>query len=119
MSGRKNALNKFKIVTQGNMALASVTSAITNIQFLDNIGIQVDVTTGSPTGVFTIEISANYDPNTGSGNWVVITSASVTTGTPGDTYFDLNQLSAPWVRLVYTRTSGTGNFDATIVGKMI
>lgn len=123
MSGRKDFLNKFQSVTQGDMSLATVTSAVTNIQTLDNIGIQANITTGSPTGTFAVQCSADYQQVgtvvTNAGNWITITSQAITSGSPAQTYFDLNQLSSLWIRLLYTKGSGTGNFDAFVVGKMI
>lgn len=122
MSGRKNFLNSYKITSAGDMSQASVTSAITNIQGEDNIGIQINILTGSPTGTFTVQISADYNLNLNTGNWVTLTlptAAAVSAGSPSNIYIDLNQLSAPWIRLVYTKTSGTGTYDAIIVGKMV
>lgn len=126
MSGRKNALPKFKIVSAGDQSQATVTSSVTNIEFLDNIGIQVNITSGTASGTFDVQVSADYFAVNGNvtstGNWVSLGTnyrATVTSGSPANIYFDLNQLSAPWVRLLWTKTSGTGTFDAFIAGKMI
>lgn len=126
MSGRHNFLNKFKIQSAGDASQATVTSAVTNIQALDNVGIQVNILTGTPTGTFDVQISADHQEVNGnvsvSGSWISLGSpyqAAITSGSPANVYFDLNQLSAPFVRLLYTKGSGTGTFDAFIVGKMI
>ena len=122
MSGRKNNLLKFQTVTNGDMSTTSITSAITNIQFLDNVGIQFNWT-GSPTGTFSIQVSADYaqDNNgnvTNPGNWAPLNlSMSTTGGSP--LYADLNQLSAPWIRAVYTRSAGSGTLQVFITAKMI
>lgn len=126
MSGRKNVLGKFQIVTAGDQSLATVASTITNIQGMDNLGIQVHIASGTASGTFDVQISADHVEINGVvttvGNWVSLGStytATVTSGSPADIYFDLNQLSAPYIRLLYTKTSGTGTFNAFIVGKMI
>lgn len=122
---RKNNLLKFQTVTNGSMAAASITSAVTNIQFMDNIGIQFNFT-GTPTGTFQVQVSADYAQDefgnvTNAGNWIpiVLNPAPVASGAAAQIYIDINQLSAPWIREVYTKTSGTGTLQAFITGKMI
>lgn len=130
MSGRKLALPPYKFVTQGDTSLTSVTSAAVNVENLDNISIQTNITTGTPTGAFTVQVSADYQQagnlvgaqviNTG--NWVTLTtpaSLAITAGSPANARLPVNQIPEPWIRLVYTKTSGTGLFDAVIVGKML
>lgn len=126
MSGRKNFLSKFQIISSGDASQATVASTVINIQGLDNVGIQANITVGSPSGTFDVQVSADHQEVNGqvvaAGNWVSIGSsytATITSGSPAQVYFDLNQLSSQYVRLLYTKTSGTGNFDAFIVGKMI
>ncbi len=121
---RSNILTPFKIVDAVSMG-ASITSAITNIQYLDNVGIQ-GVFTGTPVGDFSVQVSADHaqDANgniTVAGNWVTLTlsPAPSAAGTADTFYIDLNQLSAPYVRLVYTRTSSTGTLTAYITAKHV
>ncbi len=125
MSGRKNALLKFQTITAGDMSLASITSQVTNIQFLDNIGVQLNFT-GSPVGTFAVQISADHAQDaegnvTVAGNWIALTlsPAPVASGSSNSIYIDMQQLSAPWIRVVYTKTSGTGTLNAFICAKMI
>lgn len=122
---RKNNLLSYKLISAGDMS-GNLASPATNIQFLDNIGIQANVVSGTPTGVLQVQVSADYleDNNhniLNAGHWVSLTPAqqSLTAGAPAQTYFDLNQLSSPWVRLIYTRTSGSGSLDAFITAKML
>lgn len=126
MSGRKDSLVKFQIVNQGDLSQATVISAITNIQYMDNIGIQINITSGSATGAFDAQISADHFEVGGNvkvaGTFISLGStytATVTSSSPSNIYFDLTQLSAPYVQLLWTRVSGSGRFDAFIVGKMI
>lgn len=107
----------------------NLTSSVTAIEFLDNIGYQFNFT-GSPVGTFSIQVSMDYDQdNNGNvitaGSWVSIpvtlsgtsyTLIPTSLGSP--IYIDLNQLSAPWIRAIYTFTSGSGTLNAFICGKM-
>lgn len=139
MSHRKNILLKYQTVTDGDMSESSITSAVTNIQYLDDIGLQLNWT-GSPTGTFAIQVSADYaqdganspgTPNVlNAGNWVPIsftywngsafvTATSIPTSVGSPIYIDLALLSAPWIRIVYTRGSGSGTLDAFITAKEV
>lgn len=131
---RKNNLLKFQTITAGDMSAASITSAVTNIQFLDNIGLQLNFS-GSPVGLFQVQISADYaQDNEGNvqdpGNWVpmvltylvgstFVSATTVPTSSGSPIALDLNQLSFPWIRVVYTKTSGTGTLNAFITCKMV
>lgn len=121
---RKNRLN-FKTLTNGDMSLSSVVSSVTSIQFLDNVGVQAIWAGSSPVGTVSIEVSADYSQDfmgnvINAGHWVAITAASTAvTGNTGSDYIDLNQLSTPWVRARYTKTSGTGLINIYITAKMI
>ncbi len=118
----KNTLRQFKNIAAASMG-ASVTSTVTNIQFLDNIGIQLSFT-GTPVGTFDVQISADHaqDANgnvTVAGNWISLTLDPVPTasGSADSIYIDINQTSAPWLRVVYTRTSGSGTLNGYITAK--
>lgn len=122
---RKNNLLRFQNIVNGDMSQASITSTVSNIQFLDNIGIQLNFT-GTPTGSFAVQLSIDYAQDdqgnvTNAGNWVPITFTTppVAAGAPGTIYLDLNQLSAPWIRVVYTKGSSTGTLQGFITGKML
>ena len=124
---RKSNLKRFNSIVNGSMA-ASITSPVSNIEFLDNIGVQLNWT-GSPVGNFQVQVSLDYDQdNNGNvinaGNWVAVVlqpgssiNAPTTLGSP--IVIDLNQLSAPWLRIVYNRTSGSGTLNAFVSAKMV
>lgn len=117
---RKNNLLKFQTITSGDMSQATLTSSITNIQYLDNVGIQANFT-GSPVGTLSVQVSIDHAQDewgnvTTAGNWSQVTSSAVTSS---PVVFDLNQLSAPWIRVVYTKVSGTGTLNVFITGKML
>lgn len=134
MSGRKNNLRQFQSIVNGAMGATTVTSPVTCLQWLDNIGIQLNFT-GSPVGTFAVEVSADYaqDPNgqvQNAGQWISIPLTYLVTGTPvtattvptsvgSPIYLDLNQLSAPWIRLQYVGASGSGTLNAFLTAKML
>lgn len=122
---RKNVLPAYNVITAGDMSLASLTSLPTNIQFLDNVCFQL-VWTGTPTGTFSIQGSLTHQQdslgnvsNVGTWDNISLSPAPVAVGSAGDILIDMNQLSFPWIRVVYTKTSGTGTLTATVGGKML
>lgn len=126
MSGRKNTLYRLKLIDGSSMGADITNGRVLSIQGLDNIGVQINVLTGTPTGEFKVQVSADHEEQNGvvtaTGNWVDLTlspTATVTSGSPTSIYVDLNQLSALYLRVVYTRSSGTGTCDVWAVGKMI
>lgn len=123
---RKNNLPKFQNITNGDMSQTSITSSVTNIQHLDNIAIQINWSGTSPVGVVTVQVSVDYaqDPNgqvQNSGNWVNVNlpQAATISANSGSIFIDLNQLASPWIRVVYTKTSGIGTLQGFISAKMI
>ena len=128
MSGRKNVLYTYEdpLLTAASMA-ASITGTPININFMDNVGIQLKWTGANPIGAITFQVSLDYDINTPTlGTWTTIqlTPGNNLTvspaGTPDNAYVDLNQLSASWIRVVYTTAGGSvGALTANIAAKMI
>lgn len=117
-----NVVFPVRAVTAGDMS-GNITSEVVEIKNQDNVGIQLHWT-GTPTGTFSVEISANHlqDMNgrvMNEGNWVALTldPAISASGSADDAYIDLNQMSAMYIRVVYTAGSGTGSLDAYIVAK--
>ncbi len=122
--GQTNSLLGFKILDAADCAVAQ-TSLVTSIVNLDNVGIQVDFASANAAGVLSVEVSANYkrytptDTRTAAGTWVTLTTETLVAGQPAIVYFDLTQLSAPWIRLSWAPTAGTGSLTATITGKKV
>ncbi len=126
MSGRKSNLLRFQTITNGNMGAVSVTSTVTNIEFMDNIGLQLVWAGTAPLGVAEVQVSLDYAQDyqgnvTNTGTWVALSFASPLSvaGNTGSIYCDVNQISAPWIRVVYTKTSGVGTLQGYIAGKTI
>lgn len=135
MSGRKSNLRKFKTITNGVMTGTNVlTSSVTCIQWLDNIGIQLNWSS-TPVGTFQVQVSADHEQDTEGnvttdGNWTPIVlnyllsgtmtqSTTVPTSVGSPIYIDLTQLSAPWIRIQYTNASSSGVLNTFITGKVV
>lgn len=124
MSSRKSNLLAFQTLSSVSMS-ANVTSSVTNIAYLDNIGVQFNFT-GAPVGTFNVQVSADYNEDTqrnviNPGSWTSLTlSPAPTAAAAASTiYVDLNQLSAPWIRSGYTASSGSGVLSTYVTGKMV
>lgn len=118
----KSNLRQYPSIVAGNMA-GNLTSPVTNIQFLDLIGLELDVT-GTPSGTIAVQVSASYSQdNNGNvlnaGQWTTLTSQTITSGSPTTTYIDIIPTSAPWIRLTYTASSGSGTLNAFVTGKSV
>lgn len=71
------------------------------------------VWTGTPVGDFTVQASNNNtqptNPPTDPSNWTTLSSSTVAAGgAGGDFIYQLDVLGYLWVRVVFTRTSGSG-----------
>lgn len=125
-SSSKGALLPFHVVNAVSMA-ATITSSPTNVQYLDNVVYELSwPSTGSPNGTFAVQASEDYQVSstgtvTNSGTWVPLTlSSTITaTGSADQALIDLNQIPFSWIRLVYTRSSGTGTLDVFVSGKSL
>jgi len=119
-----NILFPVHIFNAASMA-TSLTSPVVEIRNQDNVGIQLHWT-GAPVGDFDFQISSDHAQDsqgnvTNAGNWVSLplSPAISAAGSSDDAYVDLNQMSAMYCRVVYTRTSGTGSLSGVIVAKGI
>ena len=119
-----NLLFPVHIFNSASMA-TSLTSPVVEIRNQDNVGIQLHWT-GAPVGDFDFQISSDHAQDsqgnvTNAGNWVSLplSPAISAAGSADDAYVDLNQMSAMYCRVVYTRTSGTGSLSGVIVAKGI
>lgn len=121
----RSSLIKDHIITDGDMSQASITSPAININFSDNVGLQL-IFTGSPVGTFSAQVSIDHTQDSQgnvivAGNWVDLDfgTTPAASGSADDIYLDMNQLSAPWIRVKYTKTSGTGTLNAYIAYKVL
>jgi len=116
------------------MSQSSVTSSVSDIRYLDNIGVEF-VWSGSPTGTLAVQVSADYLQDylgnvENTGHWVnltltywngsaFVTDTSIPTSVGSPVYLDLSLLSAPFIRFVYTKASGSGTLQAYITAKEV
>jgi hypothetical protein len=117
---QKNTLAVYHSVTDGDMS-ASITSPVTTITWLDNVAVQL-IWTGAPVGTFAVQGCLDYNAATHApGTWVdiVLSPAPAAAGTASSALVDMNQLSFPYIRVVYTRASGTGTLNVYIAAKEV
>jgi hypothetical protein len=118
---------QFKICSSMSMTGATtVTSSATSIERRNGFSIQANVT-GTPVGTFDIQGSVDYNPGLpqsegilNNGNWVSISPLSATpavTGSATSILFDMQGVTFPWIRLSYTNSTSSGQFDAWIFSK--
>lgn len=117
-----NLLKPVHIINTQSMA-STITSAAVEVKNQDNVGFQMKWI-GTPTGTFAFQVSMDHlEDNEGNivvaGNWITlpVTPAIAAVGSADTAYVDLNQLSAMYVRIVYTASSGSGTLDAYIAAK--
>lgn len=119
MSGRKNTLLPFidPLITAKSVA-SSFTGTAINVQYLDNVAVQLVWTGANPIGTAHVQVSLdNVVPVT----WNTITPVDIAlTGSAGSAFIDLNQMGARWIRVTYTTAGGSiGLLTATIGAKML
>ena len=124
---RKDPIPSYKIVAAGDLSAATVTSPVTQVNYHDNLVYQCNIT-GSPVGTLAMQASDDYLAiNTAggqtnvinAGNWVTISGMTAAVTTAETIIFDCNQLAPMSIRLLYTKTSGTGAIDIYVSGKQV
>lgn len=113
-----------QIVTAGSLG-ASLTSNGIDLNQIVLASIQAVWTGGTVDGAFTIEVSndsVKIDPTVTNQaanvvNWTTYTGSSVTAAGAGDFAWLISDIGFRWVRLKFTRTSGTGTLNAIFAGK--
>lgn len=137
MASTKKTLKKYAVISAGTMTgTTTLTSSVTTITGMDNVGFQFDFT-GTPVGTFVIEVSASHNEDelgnvltlgtfipllvtyydTGTSAFVSTYAISTSVGSP--IYVDCTQMSAPYIRCRYVNASSTGVLTATICGKSL
>lgn len=119
--GDKRVLAPFHTLVDESMG-ASFTSEPTNALNQDNIGIQISWTSADAVGSIAIEASIDWDHRLETGNFYPLTFDPVLdqpSSNNGGYLVNLNQLPYTWYRISYTRSSGTGVFNAWITSKAV
>lgn len=123
---RKNVLAPTTALASAQSLGASFNTNATIIDYMDNCSYQINATTSDAVGTFKVQASLDYEAgnslnNARTGNWVDLTLS----GTPSlssandNIIINLNQVPFRAIRLVYTRTSGTGTVDIYVMNKSI
>jgi hypothetical protein len=95
---------------------ASITSNPISVEHIVNYAIQL-VFTGSPVGTFKLQASLDEGRPSSSSessrsfkitNWTDIANSSQAISAAGDIMYNVENAGYNWVRVVYTRSSGTG-----------
>lgn len=114
MSTGKRTLSPYLVISAGTMGGDLTQATYTDIQNMDNVSVQL-VWTGTPTGTFYVDGSLDK------ATWTALSlsPSAAAAGAASSILIDLNQLSFPYIRVRYVRTSGTGTLNAYISGKML
>lgn len=108
------------LISAGSMA-ASITSPSIEVQYLSIGAIQCTFT-GAPVGVMKLQASCDPvapTPNSvpSATNWTDIDDTSVAVAAAGDIMYNISCFGYDQIRVVYTRTSGTGSLTVRSVAK--
>lgn len=111
-------------MTNQSMA-SSIISEVTIVQNLSMLSYDVSWTGTAPVGVMSVQVSNSYSINgdgsvRNAGSWTTLTLNSPTnvSGSTGNGFIDIDATGTYAIRLVYTRTSGTGTMNAILNAKV-
>lgn len=112
---RKNVIRGYKMVDAGDMS-ADITSSEVNVINLDKASIFVSWTGSSPVGVLKVEAK-----NADNGSWFELDMGGPidVAGNDSNHILLFNELLHNALRIVFTRTSGTGTLNAVLVAKQV
>lgn len=109
----------------GDMSQATVISKPTITQLLSMISYDISWSGTVPVGVITVQVSNSYSQNgdgsvRNAGNWTTLTLSAATnvSGNTGNGFIDVDATAGYAIRLVYTKTSGTGTLSVIVHGKV-
>lgn len=127
---QRPSFSPYPVITNGDMS-GSLTSVVTIIQKLSMISYSLSWAGTSPVGTVSVQASndyAVYPDGTvkNAGTWSTLTlsvngspvSTIAISGNTGNGLIDLNSCAAYAIRLIYTRTSGSGTMQAVINAKV-
>lgn len=124
MSSRPQ-LDPSSVITNGDMSAATIISLPTVTQKLSMLSYDISWAGTAPVGVITVQVSNSYKQNAdgtvkNAGSWTTLTLSSSTavSGATGNGFIDVDATAAYAIRLVYTKTSGTGLLNVIACGKV-
>lgn len=97
---------------------ASFQTSATSLQYLDRALLTI-LCTGSPTGTVSVQISNNYNVNNPSAaDWFDMPiSLNALTGSAQNYVVEISETAAPWIRISFSYTSGSGSMTAVVTAK--
>ncbi len=125
MSGRKNVIQPIKIADATSLG-ASFNSSPVNIQYLDRVSIAINATAtaGSANGTFALQ--GRVSPSSGvqagpAAEWgpLDIGGAITLTGADKNVLIDVIATGYVELRVIYTRSSGTGSVTIYVSAKEV
>lgn len=118
-------LKPHTVIDNGDLSQASITSDPTVVQMLSLVSYSVSWVGSSPSGTFEVQVSNDYSLNAdgtvkNSGTWTALTLSETPTisGSIGTGVIAISLIEFYAIRIVYTKISGTGSLQATVVGKV-
>jgi len=118
-----------QILTNGNMA-GSVNSIGVDLNQVALYSIQASWSGSTPVGTLTLEVSNDIvpvassssspvgsDPAANVVNWSTYTGSSTSVNGNGNFLWNVTDVGYRWVRVKYTRVSGSGTINVTYSGK--
>lgn len=94
---------------------ASFQSSSVDVSKVDLVSVQIVWSGGgSPNGSFEVQVS---NDDLAGVTWTTYPSSAIAITTDGDLIYNVANLGSKWVRIAYTRTSGTGSATAMLVTK--
>lgn len=115
-------LTPHSVITNGSMA-GNLTSAVTVMQTMSMVSYDISWIGTTPIGTAIVQVSNTYSQNSdgsvkNAGNWSDLPTSSAISGNTGNGFIDITASAGYAIRLVYTRTSGTGTLNVTVLGKV-
>lgn len=124
---KKNVALPFKTINSVAVSQTSqVISSVSTIAYVDNVGLQM-TWAGNPQGTFDVQGSVDWNlgvPPSGGGRnlgtWTSVTlSPAANVSGSSSILINMSQLAFPYMRLVYTNSTGSGVISAYFSAKSL
>lgn len=113
-----------KVIDNGSLS-GNLVSQVSIVQNVSTLSYDISWAGTAPVGTVDVQVSNTYSVNgdgtvRDAGVWRTLPNMSASlTGNTGEGGVDISVTGFFAVRLIYTRTSGTGLLNATVVGKVL
>lgn len=114
----------YPVITDGDMS-GNITSLVTVITNLSMVSYQVSWNGAVPVGEMVVEVSNDYAANADGtvrnpGTWAALplSSTPAVTGNTDNGFIDIDANAGHALRIRYARTSGTGEMQVMVKGKV-